>query len=233
MRKVLLLLLAAVLSVSCVYASGTTSVSPQSVTPTSSFGIGFDANTGVFNGNGNGGPVMVSFAGASINGFSLIFLDKDRNGFSIPVSLNFSSANNPNSNGGTSVSSANSLTITAGFYPIRSIFKNNSVRLSFIYGFSLLYSCFLHGYIPEDYATLNSVCGISLSAGLQLEVPIGGILTLPKDSLCLVSGVNLSGSALYSEHFNGRNFVSDQHSFSFGSFSTGGSISNIGIRYYF
>ena len=221
-----------VLSASCVHASDGLSVSPQSVTPAASFGIGFDANSGAF--NANTGSITLGSAGASINGFSMIFLDKDRNGFSIPVSLNFSSANSPyGSGGGTSVSSANLLTITAGFYPIRSIFKNNSVRLSFIYGVSLLYSCLLHGYIPEDYATLNCICGISLSAGLQLEVPIGGILSLPKDSLCLVSGVNLSGSALYSEHFNGRNFVSDQHSFYFGSASTGGNISSIGVRYYF
>jgi hypothetical protein len=232
--KQFFLLLAALFTAACLYAGNDTAISPEHVTNCASFGIGFDPTGGLPNmnpGSLKSAPISINGNLVNINGFSFTFLDMNGNGFAVPINFNFSSSNIPNDSSG--VDSANSITISAGFYPIRQILKNDAVRLSFIYGIGATFASQLHIYPGGNYWAIYSSYGISVTTGFQAEVPLGGLIGVKPFSICLVSGINLTAGASCSGPVSGDAFNIKQWAFNFGNNASGYTPADLGISYYF
>jgi hypothetical protein len=190
---------------------------PVQVTSQASTGLGIDA---------------AATGSIGLSGFSFRFLNADRTGYEIPFSITYSSSHNNSNN------ESYSFSLASGIRFVRPLLIKNFIRVNTLLGATLSYSGNWSSYYFNDiyetnYSRSNDTLLINPQFGLEVEVPVGGILSLLPDTICITSTLILSGSAGYTINYYDSKFSSSSVNFQLNSQTTGTSLLSVGLRYYF
>lgn len=126
------------------------------------------------------------------------------------------------------------LYISTGYRIIMLLFKNDFIRVNSVPGvgisYSLSYSEYKNYNPPQSRSELVHSYGINISEQVEIEVTIGKFLSLPADTICIASaiGVMLSSTA-FVHYYNGA-YMSCYWSESFGTASSGSTITSLALR---
>jgi len=211
------------------YASDTDTSAPAQVSETATTGVGLNGvNNAVTVGNGSFG----------INGLSIRLLDAKKQGIEIPVSVQFSNGSSFNP---TSRSCTTAFSVASGCGFIFPVFMRDFVRVNCVPGFSAGYTGNWNNSVYYEqsgnpgstYSTASQIVHLGISLGIEIELPVGKLFSLPPDTLCLAGGITVSGAADYIANYNNTVFNNSQITFSFGTQSFGTTLTGLGIRYYF
>jgi hypothetical protein len=195
----------------------TSTAVPVQVTSTATTGLGIDA---------------AATGSIGLSGFTFRFLNADKTGYEIPFSITYSSSYN-NTNGVNY-----GFTLASGLRFVRPLLVKNFIRVNTLLGATISYSGNWSSYYSYDiydpnYSRSNDTFLINPQFGLEVEIPVGGILSLPADTICITSTLILTGSAGYTMNYFDSKFTSSSVNFQFNSQSTGTSLLSVGLRYYF
>lgn len=227
-KNIFLIIIIIVLFAVGLYAADTDAAAPKQVSTTSTTGVGFiNAASAVTYDNGSFG----------INGLAFRFLDTKRNGVEIPVSLQYTD-NGTYDTAGYIKNFKTTFGISLGLRFIEPVFMTEYLRVNALPGFALSYSgSWAEGENDGPPYSTNSqaqhLFTLGLSMGIEIEVPVGKLMSMPPDTVCLSAGVSVTGSAGYSRTYANGGFQSAGYTVSVNTSSSGTSITSLGVRYYF
>lgn len=220
MKKISFVFLALIIVSAALHAD--TVENPESTTVTAVTGISLDAQSSALH---------LKTDRIGISGLSFRFLDENREGIMVPVA--FSYYDNVISD--VKYSRTISCTINSGVNFINKRFSNQYISINSIMGFSIMYE---YAWIKQSYYsdTLNRFsAGFGVLGGLEIEVPIGRMFSIPNDMICISSGFTVTGKAVYTEELltGYERIFRRSVNFAISANSYGTGISTVALRYYF
>ncbi len=227
--KKLLILVVMCLSFPALYASDETAAA-QTVTPAAKNAVIFDGASGSIT---MIAKAIKAPATIGITGLSFRFLNSKWEGFEIPVGISFSSSgadqsgNNDFRVGGS---------IYTGYKLIIPSFMNEYIRIYSIPGITGSYQFQYEHYNSTSdpaYTELSHSFGLTLYAGLEIEVPIGKLLSLPPNTICVSSGVSVYGGGTVTTNYVNGKYKKITANMNCSTGSSGTSLTTLSVRYYF
>lgn len=199
-------------------------VAPAKVTYSASTGIAL---------NNVASAVVVKNGSIGIQGLLFRFLDENREGFQIPVSVSFSE--NMSELDENYSSAQTGFSLSTGYNYIRKLYSNEFIAVNNVSGagISYMYS-FRNSVNPySDYIDASFTLSCSISTGIEIEVPLGRLFSLPPYTICLSSGVSVYCGLAYGEAIRNNGEFMRNFNFNVGTGSFGTNLTSLGIRYYF
>jgi len=215
------------------FACGAGLAAPENVTGTSRVGILLNISEGL---------LSATNTTLGISGFSFRCIGPDNSGFEIPFSVVINNTLKP------WIYNSTSINIGSGYLIIKPLARSEFVRVNFLTGFNAAYYTYInmgnHTGPPPSISpspvtpvspavTAPPTFSLGLIAGMEVEVPLGRLFSLPPDTICLAGGlsVNVSGS-INIGNSGGKSYISSA-AFSINTVSYGYSLNTLGIRSYF
>jgi hypothetical protein len=166
-----------------------------------------------------------------LSGFTFRFLNADKTGYEIPFSITYASWHDDEDN------ESYSFSLASGIRLVRPIFIKSFIRVNTLLGFTLSYTgswySNVNNYGYPGYSSSTDTFFLNPQFGIEVEVPVGGVLSLPPDTICITSTLILTGSAGYKVNYSDSKFNSSSVNFQLNSQSTGTNLLGVGLRYYF
>lgn len=189
---------------------------PSQVTASASTALGVDA---------------VASGSIGLSGFTFRFLNADKTGYEIPFSTTYASSHDDENN------ESYSFSLASGIRLVRPIFIKSFIRVNTLFGLTISYAGSWYGrgnnYGYPGYSNSTDAFFLNPQFGVEFEVPVGGVLSLPADTICITSTLILTGSAGYTVNYFDSKYSSSTVNFQLNSQSSGTNLLGVGLRYYF
>lgn len=191
--------------------------------------------------NINPAGISVASGQVGINGLALRFVDVNGSGIELPLGITY----NNTIDSGAVYPHNTAFSVSSGIKFIRPFYSNDFFRISAVPGIAVSYTATFENYdnnLAKDiYSTYSA--GVSAVGGIEGEVFVDKAFSLPRHSLSLATGLNLSLGFNFGEtidnftdktdsSLDARNY-SRKFVYSAGLSSFGTTLSTITVRYYF